>query len=63
MGMTRFNLIVFIICDAYNQLNIENKLDFIVNNYISEISERLKRIQEEKETLEMVYQSIFRESK
>ena len=43
MGMTRFNFFVFIICDSYNQLNIENKLGFIVNNDISEKSERLKR--------------------
>jgi hypothetical protein len=31
------------LCDAYNQLNIENKLGFIVNNDISEKSERQKR--------------------
>ena len=43
MGMTRFNFFVFIICDSYNQLNIENKIGFIVNNDISEKSERLKR--------------------
>lgn len=40
MSMNRF---VFIICDSYNQLNIENKLGFLTNNDILEKSERLKR--------------------
>ena len=43
MGINRFNFFVFIKCGAYNQLNIDNKLGFIVNNDISEKSERLKR--------------------
>ena len=43
MSMHRFNFFVFIICDAYNQLNIENKLGFILNHDISEKSDMLKR--------------------
>ena len=42
-SMDRFNFFVFIICDAYNQLNIENKLGFILNHDISEKSDMLKR--------------------
>jgi hypothetical protein len=42
MSMHRFNFFVFIIFDAYNQLNIENKLGFILNHDISEKSDRLK---------------------
>ena len=41
--MHRFNFFVFIICDAYNQLNIENKLGFILNHDISEKSDKLER--------------------
>ena len=47
MSMNRFNFFVFIICDAYNQLKIENKLVFILNHDISEKSDRLKRKLEE----------------
>jgi hypothetical protein len=39
MGIYRFNFFVFLICDAYNQLNIDNKLGFIVNHDIKEKSE------------------------
>ena len=50
MGIYRFNFFIFIICDAYNQLNIENKLGFIVNHDIIEKSERQKRKREEAES-------------
>ena len=43
MSMHRFNFFVYIICDEYNQLNIENKLGFILNHDISEKSDMLKR--------------------
>ena len=43
MSMHRFNFFVFIICDEYNQLNIENKLGFILNHDISEKSDKLER--------------------
>ena len=47
MSLNRFNVFVFIIWDAYNQLNIENKLGFILNHDISEKSDRLRRKLEE----------------
>ena len=48
----RFNFFVFLICDAYNQLNIENKLGFIVNHDITEKSERQKRKREEADVVQ-----------
>jgi hypothetical protein len=50
MGIYRFNFFIFIICDAYSQLNIENKLGFLVNHDIIEKSERQKRNREETES-------------
>ena len=52
MGIYRFNFFVFLICDAYNQLNIENKLGFIVNHDITEKSERQKRKREEADVVQ-----------
>jgi len=43
MGIYRINFFIFIIFDAYNQLNIKNKLEFIVNHDITQKSERQKR--------------------
>ena len=50
MGMFRYNFFFFIVCDAYNQLNIENKLGFILNHDITEKSEGQKRKREAKES-------------
>ena len=52
MGIYRFNFFVFLICDAYNQLNIKNKLGFIVNHDITEKSERQKRKREEADVVQ-----------
>ena len=53
MGIYRFNFFVFLICDAYNQLNIENKLGFIVNHDIKEKSERQKRKRDEADVVQL----------
>jgi hypothetical protein len=43
MSANRYNFFLFILCNAYNQLNIDNKLEFIVNYYITEKTEQAKR--------------------
>jgi hypothetical protein len=53
MNMNRFNFFLYIICDAYNQLNIDNQLEYLDNNYMSEKSFRYKR------NLEWANQEIF----
>ena len=47
MSAHRFNFFIFIMCDAYNQLNVDKKLGFINNNYISQKTAQLKRKYEE----------------
>jgi len=53
MGIYRFNFFVFLICDAYNQLNIDNKLGFIVNHDIKEKSKRQKRKRNEADVVQL----------
>ena len=43
MSVNRYNFFIFILCDSYNQLNIDNKLGFIENHYMSEKTEQAKR--------------------
>ena len=43
MPVNKYNFFLFILCNAYNQLNIDNKLGFIENHYLTEKSEQAKR--------------------
>jgi hypothetical protein len=43
MSVNRYNFFIFILCDSYNQLNIDNKLGFIENHYMSEKTDQAKR--------------------
>jgi hypothetical protein len=63
MGMYRFNFFLFILCDGFNRLNIDGKLDYIHNNYLIEKTRSFKRKQDnDSEPISLDNQSDFEDS-